>query len=311
MKTLITGASGPYGSSVAQGLIDGGMPAANLILTTRSPEKLANFAALGADVRHADFDDRASLDTAFAGAERALFISTNRVGQRERQHGNAVAALAAAGVRHIVYTSFVGREGAQSLAMADHRMTEALIRETGIEFTFMRNSQYADAMRDAAAPGAARSGRWITAAADGRIALVTKADCIAACVAVMGGEGFENKVYHLTGPDLLSYRDLAGYTAMLSGRDISYEIVDEEGLYQFFDSLGIPRTAQDDLVVDGFGWCSEDMVSFDFTVAAGDFAILTDDVQTLTGRPPRDVKSFFAERADVLRGLAQEAMENT
>lgn len=300
MKILITGASGPFGSGVARGLIAKGVKPSDLILVSRDPSKLQEFTALGAQARAGDFDDYASLVQTFAGADRMLMISTNRVGQREPQHRNAVNAAKAAGVRHVIYTSFVGRPDCVSMAVADHRFTEKLLAESGLEWTFLRNSQYQEAMRDAGAPAAIRSGQWLSASGDGRIALVTRDDCVAAAAAVLASDGHERKMYEITGPDLLTYRELAAMVAEITGHAISYREVGAEGMYALFDALGIPRSAEDDRVVQGFGWCSDDMVSFELTIAAGDFAIRSDHFEQLTGRKPESMRQLLMRHREQL-----------
>ena len=90
----------------------------------------------------------------------------------------------------------------------------------------------------------------------------------------------------------------------MSGRTIVYRAVDDEGMYAFFDSLGIPRRAQDDHVVDGFGWCSEDMVSFEATIRQGGFAVLSDDVLRLTGRRPESVRDFLMRHKEQILAAA-------
>jgi len=306
MKILITGASGPFGSGVARGLIAKGVQPSQLILVSRDPSKLAEFTAQGAEARAGDFDDYESLVRAFAGAERMLMISTNRVGQREPQHRNAVNAAKAAGVRHVIYTSFVGKPNCVSMAVADHRFTEQLLRDSGLAWTFLRNSQYSEAMRDAAAPAAIRSGQWLSASEGGRIALVTRDDCIAAATAVLASDGHERKTYDITGPELLSYRELAALVTDLTGYSITYKEVGADGLYAVFDALGVPRSAQDDLVVNGFGWCSDDMVSFECTLAAGDLALISADVEKLTGRKPMSMRRFLTRHREQLRSVRPE-----
>ncbi len=106
MSVIVTGASGQFGRAAAERLITL-IPPSELILTTRRPEQLADLAAKGAQVRFADFDDPASLATAFAGGTKMLLISTARAGSRLQQHKNAVEAGKGAGVSHIAYTSFV------------------------------------------------------------------------------------------------------------------------------------------------------------------------------------------------------------
>lgn len=299
MKIAITGASGPFGSGVTRALVERhGIDPRDLILVSRDPGRLAEWAARGADTRAGDFDHYEPLVDALRGADKLLMISTNRVGQREPQHRNAVNAAKAAGVRHVAYTSFVGAPGTVSIALADHRFTEGLLQASGMAWTFLRDSQYAEAMRDAGAPAAIRSGQWLSASGGGRIAMISRDDCIAAAAAVMGSEGHEGRTYDITGPELISYAELAALFSEISGRPIAYRSVDDEGMYAFFDSIGIPRRAKDDHVVDGFGWCSDDMVSFEATIREGGFAVISDDVLRLTGRAPESVRDFMLRHKD-------------
>jgi len=128
--------------------------------------------------------------------------------------------------------------------------------------------------------------------------MISRDDCIAAAAAVMAGAGHEGRTYDITGPELISYAELAALFSEMSGRPIAYRAVDDEGMYAFFDSLGIPRRARDDHVVDGFGWCSDDMVSFEATLRQGGFAVISDDVLRLTGRAPESVRDFMMRHKD-------------
>ncbi len=303
MKIVITGASGPFGSGVVRGLLAKGVSPSALILVSRRPEKLREFAEFGTEARCGDFDDYDRLVEALAGGERMLMISTNRVGQREPPHTNAVNAAKAAGVKHVVYTSFVGDDQNVSIAVSDHRLTERLLAESGMAWTILRNAQYSEAMRDAGAPSAILRGEWVSSTGAGRMAFVTRDDCVASAAAVMAGEGHAGKTYNITGPELLTYGEVARLSAEISGHPISYREVDEAGMYAFFDSLGVPRAAKDDHVVDGFGWCSDDMVSFEASVRNGSFAIISNDVVTLAGRRPKSMREVLSERREALRAI--------
>ena len=143
-KIIITGASGNFGRGATERMLNH-VDASDLILVTRSPDALKAMADKGCTVRFGDFDDYDSLVKAFDGGEKMLMISGSRVGQRMPQHTNAVNAAKACGVKHVTYTSFVGAEPDNpSLAISDHLGTEKLLRESGMIWTALRNSQYAD-----------------------------------------------------------------------------------------------------------------------------------------------------------------------
>src|SRR3954452_16887389 len=101
MSFVITGASGKLGRRTAEYVLES---TSDVVLVTRSPDKLAG---LGGEVRYGDFDQPASLPAPFAGGQRLVLISTYAAGARLQGHPNPVAAAAAAGVRHIAYTSIV------------------------------------------------------------------------------------------------------------------------------------------------------------------------------------------------------------
>jgi NAD(P)H dehydrogenase (quinone) len=275
-----------------------------LILITRRPEKLAHLAARGVTVRAGDFDDPASLRSAFAGGDKMLLISSTRVGRRLPQHRAAIDAAVASGVRHIVYTSFVGiGAGNPALVVKEHMATEEMLRGSGVHFTALRNSQYADALADAAAPIALKMGRWIASAGDGKIALVTRRDCVACAVAVLSSPGHLDAVYNITGPELLSYRDVAAMVAAVAQKPIEFLAVSDDEMYAHFDKLGIPREAVDDMSVQGVPWSSDDMVSFERAIRLGHMAIISDDVKKLTGRDPQPMRSVLLERQAALRAV--------
>jgi NAD(P)H dehydrogenase (quinone) len=296
MALIVTGASGNFGRGAVEGLLKR-VPAKELILVSRTPEKLARYAELGAQVRRGDFDNAASLPAAFAGGEKMLMISAMRVGKRIKPHTDAINAAVQAGVKHVVYTSTIGAEPSNpSLAVRDHRVTEEVLRGSGLTWTALRNSQYTDAIVEVAAPIAIAAGRWQSSCGDGKIAPVVRQDCVDCAVAVMATSGHENTVYNITGPELLSYRQIAALMAEISGKPIKYDVVSDDDMYAMFDSLGIPREPVDDLVVGGVPWCSDDMVSFERTIREGYFAVISDHVRKLSGHEPQSLRSFALSR---------------
>ena len=208
----MTGASGRYGRP-PQKLIGLGR-ARDLILITRTPDKLADCASAGCDVRFGDFDQPKTLEPAIRGADKLMLISGTRVGARVRQHRAAIEAAAVAGVWQIVYASFVNVDPANPAIVAiDHRETESLVRSSGVAGAFLRDAHYADAMIRNAGPGFLASGAWLTSTRGGREAMVWREDCVDCAVAVLTQDGHENTSYHVTGPNRETFAEVA---AMLS-----------------------------------------------------------------------------------------------
>lgn len=291
---IVTGASGAFGRAAAERLI-ARMPARELILTSRTPDKLAGFAARGAQVRFADFDNPATLDAAFAGGTRMLLISTARVGTRVGQHANAIAAGVRCGVRHIAYTSVLGAAEPNNPALVklDHRATEEIIEGSGAAWTFLRDSQYAEAIAGAMVPGALAAGRIPDNAHEGRVAFVSRDDCVACATEVLLQPGHERRAYDITGPELMSIPQALKLASEIAGKPIEVVSVDDEGMLAHFDSLGIPRHASDIVPAGPIPWSSDDMVTFGRSIREGYFDKLTPHVREITGREPRSLREVM------------------
>jgi NAD(P)H dehydrogenase (quinone) len=295
-KIIVTGASGQFGNAAARLLLEKVAPD-DLVVLSRTPARLAEFAERGVHVRAADFDDPTSLMSAMAGGERLLLISTLRVGTRVEQHRNAIEAARACGVGHIVYTSVVGGGIADhpGVEQKDHYDTEQMILQSGMAWTFLRNSLYAEAVATAMAIPALLAGSKPDNAGHGKVAIVSRDDCVAMAVAVLTQDGHRNKAYDVTGPELLSIPQAVAMIADMAGKPIDLQHVDDEGMYLYFDSLGVPRKASD-VVPDGpIPWASEGMVTFGQSIREGYFDVRSDCVERITGTAPRSLQSVFEQ----------------
>jgi NAD(P)H dehydrogenase (quinone) len=237
----VTGASGQLGRLAATGLLDRVDPG-QVVLITRQPERLADFAARGASVRAGDFSRPETLTSAFAGVDRLLLISTDAVGSRLDDQVAAVAAASDAGVQHVVYTSVLRPEADNPAAVVpEHAGTEKALRDSALGWTFLRNSIYAD-MQLPVLQQAAASGQLVTNVGSGRLAYVTRADCADAAVAALLSETTGNVIHDITGPSAVSASDLAALASRIGGREVSVIDVDDDaytdGLVQH---AGLPR----------------------------------------------------------------------
>ncbi len=299
MKIVVTGASGAFGRATAERLLERTNPA-DLIFLSRTPDTLADFTAKGASVRRADFDDPSSLASAFAGADRMLLISTARVGTRVGQHRNAVEAAVKAGVGHIVYTSILGAAEPDNPAIVklDHRATEEIIEASGASWTFLRDSQYAEAIAGPMVIPVLMTGQpKPDNCGDGRVAFVSRDDCVAVAAEVLMqvDGGHENKAYDLTGPELFTIPEALALAGEIAGRSMRVEHVSDEAMFEYFDSVGAPRHASD-IVPDGpIPWSSDDMVTFGQSIREGYFNHLTDHVERITGAKPRALRDIMLQ----------------
>lgn len=280
---LVTGASGQLGRQVIQTLLEAGET--RLLAGTRKPHKLADLAERGVPTREVDFDRPESLQGAFHGVERLLLISTDALdqpGRRVRQHRAAIDAAVAAGVRHLVYTSLPNPVPQSAALLApDHHETEQAIRASGLGYTILRNTLYADNLL-AALPQIVESGRWLHAAGKGKIALVTRADCARAAAAALASTFEGQRVLNVTGPDLLDRDETSALIAAVSGRPVQAVEVPPAGLVAGMVAAGLPAPF------------AEVLASFDVAQSMGEYAIRSATVEELTGRAPMPLAEFLA-----------------
>jgi NAD(P)H dehydrogenase (quinone) len=303
MRILVTGASGSFAGRAIRSLLER-VPAADLVLMSRKPERLVDLMQAGCDVRYGDFDEPNTVAAAARGVDKMLLISGHKVGHRVKQHGVAIEAARGAGIEHIVYTSYFGSTAENTaLVCVDHHGTELKLEASGVPWTVLRNGMYANSIVDAAFPAALTTGRWLSSTHHGQVSLIDRDDCVACAVAVLTTDGHENCRYDITGTELWSFEDMARLASEVTGKSIEYTTVTDDELYLHLDAMGIPHSAETEFNVDGYAWCSDDMVSYEREVRAGSFAITSDDVRLLSGQAPKPFRAFVEERADWLRQI--------
>jgi NAD(P)H dehydrogenase (quinone) len=281
---LVTGASGHLARRVVE-LLVGRNGGARIIAASRKPDGLSALSALGVEVRRADFDDEASLASAFQGVERVLLVSTDSLdepGKRSRQHAAAVRAVAAAGVQHVAYTSIVNPVNSKILISQDHADTEAELAKAGVPFTVLRNNMYSE-YQFAPLQRALASGKLIDAKASGKVGFVTRDDCARIAAAVLAEPPSGNQVLDVTGPETLSSAELVQIASELSGRKLEHQPVPLAALIEGMVQHGLPRPV------------AEIYASFDAGTAAGDLDVKSDHVERFTGQKPVAMRDFLRE----------------
>jgi len=295
-KIIVSGASGQLGSLVIEELLARNVPPANLILVSRTPntEHLKAYAARGASVRFGDFNEPASLKSAYAGGTRMLLISINGGGgNRPELHKAAIDAAVRAGVKHIAYTSYVNADRYVSSTIAvDHRRTERFLQESGVAWTMLRNHIYADGLVDQAVQ-IVRDGRYVTYTPDARVAYVTREDCAAAAAAVLATPGHENKAYNITGPDAIGPRELVALASEISGKPVQLVVLTETEYRKQLAESGMPQAA-----ING-------TISFAAELDSPFLSEPSTAVADLTGRPGTSVRMLLTANRDRLQAAAK------
>ena len=271
-RIIISGASGQLGGQAVKDLLATGVPAKNLILVSRTPDGLLEYAKLGAATRFGDFAKPESLSAAFAGGTRMLLISIGTgAGPRPIAHGHAIDAAKAAGVKQIAYTSWLGISKGDNQGIAvDHVATEELLRNSGVAYTFLRNSLYMEILLPQAAKMVA-DGKATIPPREVQVGYVTRNDCAAAAAAVLASPGHDNKIYDITGPALIGVREIAAAATAATGKPVALVPADPS---------------------------APPVRSF----AGPSLAFTSTAVADLTGRPATSIKAFLAENRAKLGG---------
>lgn len=268
---IITGATGHLGQHVIEQLLQK-VPASGIAVAVRNVEKAAGLAALGIEVRHADYDQKETLGTAFRGATKVLLISGSEVGKRANQHQNVIDAVRAAQPALLVYTSILNADHSGVSLAKEHVATEQLIRASGIPFVFLRNGWYIENYTENLAP-ALQFGAIAGSAGDGRIAAATRADYAGAAVEALTGEGHADHIYELAGDSPFTMSELAAEVARQSGKPVVYNDLPPTQYRDFLISVGLPAPF------------AEVLVDADLGIGRGELNSNSTDLRRLLKRP--------------------------
>jgi NAD(P)H dehydrogenase (quinone) len=281
---VVTGATGKLGGLVVEGLLSR-LPAAQIGVSVRDPGAASALSARGVRVRHGDFAQPETLREAFAGAMRLLIISSNAAaygGDPIAQHRAAIDAAKQVGVRRLFYTSHAAASDSSAFApMQTHARTEAMLAESGLAWTALRNGFYADAaMRFL---GDWRKGS-VKAPTDGKVAWTTHRDLADATVELLAGERtFDGPTPPLTGSDALSLSELASIGSDIIGQPVDRQVVGD-GEYRIeLETQGLPCTL------------IEMTLGFYEASRRGEFSAVDPLIEKLIGRRPATMREILVD----------------
>jgi uncharacterized protein YbjT (DUF2867 family) len=283
---LITGATGRIGSAIVQQLSTSGV---HLRALVHSPEKAVSIAGPGVEIVGGDLALPHSLEAALHGITRALLVSPLDPRQMELQ-GNFIEAAKRAGPVHIVKISGLGTALDSPVRSGRwHAQIEAHLEASGLPFTHLRPLFFMqNILRFAQA--IAQTGEFSAALGEGKVAMVDVRDIAAVAVAALTMDGHTGKAYTITGPEALSYDDVAKKLSLVRGKPVSYRDVPLADVWQRLLETGMRE------------WHVEVQMDFHTALREGGASIVTDAVETMTGKPPRSFEQFAREHAALFRG---------
>jgi len=286
---FVSGANGQLAGAVISAIIDAGR-SAELVVGTRDVNSpfAVELAARGVTVRHADFRDPMLMRAALQGVDKALLIPTYDTNDvRLQQNLNALEAARAAGVRHVVYTSFLNAESARvEHSRLVHYPTEQAIRASGLQFTILRHALYADILTGDLQATLA-TGVFQRAMGKARCAFVARADLGVSAAQILMRTDPSGRVYSETMDRTYSGDEVAAEMSEVFSRPVRYEAISADDWPAFMTtSWGVPP----ELARSTLGTMQ--------AIEAGDFDLVSGDYKAITGRPARSLREFLESLAE-------------
>lgn len=278
----VTGASGQLGRLAIQSLLDRDYPAARIVAIVRDPTKVADLAVDGVQVRQGDYDRPDTLDTALAGVERLLLVSSSEVGKRAPQHQAVIDAAVRAGVGLVAYTSLLHADTSPLGLAAEHVQTEQALRASGLPHVLLRNGWYTENYA-AGIPGVLQHGTLFGSAGDGRLSLAARADYAQAAANIIASDRAQaGKVYELAGDTAVTLADFAAELAHQAGTPIAYQYLSQQDYRDALLAAGLP------------GFVAELLSDSDAGAAKGGLFDDSGTLGRLIGRPTTPIADVIA-----------------
>ncbi len=282
---LITGATGNYGKSTIDFLLKKGVSSTNIVALVRDEEKAADLKNKDIEIRIGDYDNYEQLVNAFKEIDKLLLISGSDIVNRDQQHHNVIEAAKEAGVKHIVYTSFVRKNETETspiaFVAASHIATENWIKNSGMHYTILRNNLYMDLLPWFFGEKVMETGVFLPAG-DTIAAFALRDDMAEATANVMMTEGHENKVYNFSNTENVSVGEMATSLSEIAGKEVTYTSPSTEVYIETLTNANVPA--------DYVGM----FAGFSTAIKQGEFTVENSDLENLLGRKPTSAKQFLS-----------------
>jgi uncharacterized protein YbjT (DUF2867 family) len=278
---LITGATGTVGSEVVRAVLERGDPVRAFV---RDPDKGRSLFGEDVELALGDFGEDESVRAALTGVETML-LSCADDPRRVEWETNAIDAASAAGVSRIVRLSTRGAEPGAPVAFWDwHGRVNEYLRASGVGNVVLQSSFYMTNLL-ANAKQIAGEGKIYAPAGGARIAMIDPRDVGGVAAAALAGEGRDGETYELTGPEPITYEQVAADLADATGRPVEHVDVPDEGARQGMIAAGLPE------------FVADQVVKVFQQLRAGVAEEVTSTVESLTGSAPRRFADFARDYA--------------
>jgi uncharacterized protein YbjT (DUF2867 family) len=283
---LVTGATGKIGTQVVNQLSQAGAKVRALV---RNPQKAASLQQPNVDIATGDLKKSETLAGPLKGIDHVLLVSSPEPEQVQLQH-NLIEAAKRSGVEHIVKISAVGASlNSNCRFLRWHAQTEQELKDSGIAYTLLQPGMFAqNALMFA--PSIAAQGSFSMPSGDARMGFVDVRDIAAVAVKTLMEPGHQGKTYVVTGPEALSYGQVAEKLSTALGKKITFVNASPEEFKKGALAIGMPEWLVDALN-ELYGWVRE-----------GGAAVVTDVVARVAGKPPISFDQFAREHAEAFRG---------
>lgn len=288
---FVSGANGKFARAVIRNILAAGR-AGDLAVGTRDAGSpfAQELAAQGVRVREADFRRPETMRQALEGVRKALIIPTYDTNDvRLQQNLNAIEAARDAGVKHVVYASFLRAESQRvEHSRLVHYPTEQAIRASGLDFTLLRHALYAEILtgdlQDTLSTGLLRRPSGTA-----RSAYISRDDLGVSAAQVLMREEPSGNVYTETMERTYSGEEVAALMSEVFGKPVRFDPVPAADWPRYMtERWGVPPAL------------ANSTVGTMQAVEAGEFDVATQDYQRITGRPARDMRQFLQSVRDTV-----------
>lgn len=280
---VVTGATGKLGSQVTSHLLKMGK-VQDFIATSRTEAGVTQLRKQGMQARLADFDDPSSMHLAFSGASKVLLISTMD-SNRYNQHQNVIDAAKFADVKHVIYTSLAIKDihtSAVKELMVSHFQTEEYLIKSGLKYTILRNTMYADALVDILGIDGFNSNINIPAG-KGKVPFALRREMGEATANLLLQPNHENVIYNITGSHSYSFSDISKTLKDIRGNQVYYNDISEDIYHQQLKERGFT-----DFAIYLHSGTIKD-------VRNGLYEIVDETMEKLLGRPTANLSDSLRE----------------